>query len=377
MTQPVLNAPPDQAPAMYQQSRAQAIAAGIDPKKIPEQYDPNWVRQAAQAGIDADKQVDNHHAALTLAQTILERAPDTAKKWSDLAYGQIAATKNQDQLDQAIQVLKSQNAPPAVLAAIPTKWSQEAVTALGAQTITPEQRVTNAGQEATRTETVRHNKESERVSLIRANLESKNRVDTMKARSDLADVVIKNPSLYDELTPTEKGHIAGELAGKGFEGFGKKPSEQAVKQISQTRNALDGLKELRQVLKDNETMIGPVSGLVTMLPYATKHKEVQAKIDAVRQRVGKALEGGVLRKEDEEKYKKILATMQDTPELAISKTDNLINDLDRDMGNYTDELRRSGRNVKPQATKQNAAAPAASGDREGTYDPALGKVVYK
>jgi hypothetical protein len=43
----------------------------------------------------------------------------------------------------------------------------------------------------------------------------------------------------------------------------------------------------------------------TVNPWSGSRK-VQAEIDRVRQLVGKALEGGVLRKEDEEKYKKIL-----------------------------------------------------------------------
>lgn len=48
-------------------------------------------------------------------------------------------------------------------------------------------------------------------------------------------------------------------------------------------------------------------------------KQRQATIDRVKQVIGKALEGGVLRKEDEYKYVKILPTILDPPEVAAKK----------------------------------------------------------
>ena len=51
----------------------------------------------------------------------------------------------------------------------------------------------------------------------------------------------------------------------------------------------------------------------------------------VRQRIGKALEGGVLRKEDEEKYKKILPTITDDRGTSDSKIRGLRGALERDI----------------------------------------------
>lgn len=48
-------------------------------------------------------------------------------------------------------------------------------------------------------------------------------------------------------------------------------------------------------------------------------KQKQAAIDRVKQVIGKALEGGVLRKEDELKYEKILPTIYDPPEVVRTK----------------------------------------------------------
>lgn len=62
--------------------------------------------------------------------------------------------------------------------------------------------------------------------------------------------------------------------------------------------------------------------------------DLQAQIDLARQVVGKFLEGGVLRKEDEEKYKKILPTMKDTQAVALRKLQNLATEIQNRINQY-------------------------------------------
>lgn len=196
----------------------------------------------------------------------------------------------------------------------------------------------------------------------------------------LAQTVIDNPALFDQLTATDKGRIAPILQAKGFDGFGRPLPPAAVKQIADTKTAIDSLNDLKQVLKDNEAYIGPIAGLAAMNPYSDA-KQAQAKIDLVRQRVGKALEGGVLRKEDEEKYKQILATLRDTPTTAVSKVDSLIHSLQQDVENFIGQQRLSGRRVSQaqadsvkggQGQNATSAAPAAPAASTG---PQVGSVV--
>lgn len=177
----------------------------------------------------------------------------------------------------------------------------------------------------------------------------------------LAQTVIANPALFDQLTPTDKGRIAPKLQALGFDGFGKPLPAAAVKQISDTKTAIDSLNDLKAILKENEQYIGPIAGLQAMNPYSDARK-AQARIDLVRQRVGKALEGGVLRKEDEEKYKMILATLRDTPETAIYKVDSLIHSLDQDISNFIGQQRLSGRRV---SKEQEGAATGKKADPLG------------
>lgn len=178
-------------------------------------------------------------------------------------------------------------------------------------------------------------------------------------KDGLVDAVIASPGLWDQLTPTEKGKIAPELNRRGFGDLGKPLAGAAVTKISDSKTAVDSLRDLKQVLKDNEQYIGPIAGFQALNPYSDANK-AQAKIDLVRQRVGKSLEGGVLRKEDEEKYKKILATLRDTPSTAVSKIDGLIQSLENDITNFINEQRLAGRRVATTPSGRTTPAPTST-----------------
>lgn len=166
----------------------------------------------------------------------------------------------------------------------------------------------------------------------------------------LVKAVLADPTIYDTLTPTAKTRIAPALQQAGFSAFGKPMTGGDLGKMAETQSAIKSLEDLRQTLKDNEQYIGPVAGFSALNPYSEARK-AQAKIDLVKQRVGKALEGGVLRKEDEEKYKKILSTLNDTPELAISKVDGVIETLKNDLEIFKQTQRQGGRRVEGSSAK--------------------------
>jgi len=186
----------------------------------------------------------------------------------------------------------------------------------------------------------------------------------------LADTVIANPSLWDQLTPSAKTNTAPVLAQKGYKDFGKPMNEGALTKIAESRSAIESLRDLRVTLKENEQYIGPISGFQALNPYS-EARQAQAKIDLVKQRVGKALEGGVLRKEDEEKYKRILATLRDTPATAIAKVDGLVETLQRDMKIFEDEQRRGGRRVPERPAE---STPSTAPTAAPKAPPAVGTV---
>lgn len=165
--------------------------------------------------------------------------------------------------------------------------------------------------------------------------------------SSRTQAIIDNPSLFDDLTPTKKGETISELQAAGYDtaNLGTKTlSDTAITAMRQTDNALANLDSLKKIINENSDKLGPITGLAYLNPYSESRK-IQADIARVRQDVGKALEGGVLRKEDEEKYKQILATITDTPSTAIYKLDALISSLTRDKQNYESLQKSSGRSL--------------------------------
>lgn len=111
-------------------------------------------------------------------------------------------------------------------------------------------------------------------------------------------------------------------------------SDSAIGRTTDAQKALQGLDELDAILQQGYAG-GKIAGNLRKLnPLDTTFQTQQASIDRIRQIVGKALEGGVLRKEDEEKYKKILPTMQDEPAVYEAKVAQLRQMIGTDMQQY-------------------------------------------
>ena len=66
-------------------------------------------------------------------------------------------------------------------------------------------------------------------------------------------------------------------------------------------------------------LFGPVEGLWAKNPWDTEHKTIDDDLRRASQVIGRYMEGGVLRKEDEEKYRKMLPQITDTVTVAKDK----------------------------------------------------------
>lgn len=197
-----------------------------------------------------------------------------------------------------------------------------------------------------------------KLDLIRAQTASANRANQPDAPngtvSPLTQSVIENPSLFDDLTPTVRGKVISELSALGYDtsNLGTKPlSDVAIKNISDTQKAISDLDGLTPSIEANLEFIGPISGFAALNPWS-KARQLQADLDRVRQTVGKALEGGVLRKEDEEKYKKILPVMNDTIDTVRYKLAQLKTTISEDIERYQSLQLSGGRSLDVGASLQ-------------------------
>jgi hypothetical protein len=114
----------------------------------------------------------------------------------------------------------------------------------------------------------------------------------------------------------------------------------ALSEAAQVPKLLD---DMAATVKKNKDVYGPVSGRwASMNPWNETAKTVDAQTRTVRQTIGKLKEGGVLRKEDEEKYAKMLPQLSDTPEVAENKIALVRREMSRQFGDTMASLRNSG-----------------------------------
>tara|TARA_R100000808_G_scaffold12432_1_gene30899 strand:- start:3505 stop:4947 length:1443 start_codon:yes stop_codon:yes gene_type:complete len=96
-------------------------------------------------------------------------------------------------------------------------------------------------------------------------------------------------------------------------------------------SSLHELADLSGLVADRPDLFGPVKNWIYPYLIGTQTYEdwhtMSSKVGYVKQLVGKALEGGVLRKEDEEKYGRILAAMGDDPSVVESKIKMMLKSL--------------------------------------------------
>ncbi len=104
--------------------------------------------------------------------------------------------------------------------------------------------------------------------------------------------------------------------------------------------ALDQLDRISASIEEDSELFGPIrgtAGSVTPLGGVAT-KSLNAEIKLAKQIIGKFLEGGVLRKEDEDKYNKILPQVTDQLPVAKAK----LNYLREELTNRLNRYRQSG-----------------------------------
>ena len=141
--------------------------------------------------------------------------------------------------------------------------------------------------------------------------------------------IARDRGALDFLRPETKERLMPHLVEMGVSLTKPRRMPQAfVKQIAEYNSAIEELKALDGTLKKFGGT-HPVTGAWSWIP-GTQEQKALAAINRSRQRIGKTLEGGVLRKEDEEKYKKILPHVFDANNIAQFKIDEMMATLIRD-----------------------------------------------
>lgn len=118
----------------------------------------------------------------------------------------------------------------------------------------------------------------------------------------------------------------------------------AISTLSEGRQIPLVTKGLSDLITSKSRLFGPIKGFFEKNnPYDQEAQVAQASLNRAAQVIGKFMEGGVLRKEDEAKYANILPKLTDTPEVAKKKLEDVVQLLkdksnqyitDYDLGGY-------------------------------------------
>ncbi len=112
--------------------------------------------------------------------------------------------------------------------------------------------------------------------------------------------------------------------------------------VTDLQNGITNIQALGNEIAQSNANIPVIGNLLAGNPFNTEGQTLRADIARVKQVIGKALEGGVLRKEDEAKYAKILPTLNDTDAVAQSKINAIAEDLQRKLALYQQNLGGGG-----------------------------------
>lgn len=117
----------------------------------------------------------------------------------------------------------------------------------------------------------------------------------------------------------QKGMLELEKAQEEKE-IGKQLPPPVLERIKTAEDVQSSLPDIENLINENKDQFGPVAGRIGAInPYNTEAQSIDAAIRIQSQEFGKFMEGGVLRKEDEDKYRRMFPNLTDTPETAKNK----------------------------------------------------------
>jgi hypothetical protein len=118
----------------------------------------------------------------------------------------------------------------------------------------------------------------------------------------------------------KRSQIAKNLADAKGNSSGQRLPADKVLAVSEGQRLPQMLDDIRGTLKANKGAFGPIrGGLSSMNPYNEQAQTIDAQMRTAAQSFGRLMEGGVLRKEDEEKYRKMFPQLKDDPAVAENK----------------------------------------------------------
>jgi hypothetical protein len=146
-----------------------------------------------------------------------------------------------------------------------------------------------------------------------------------------------------EISASARSASSSATAGPGG---GKMLPPDKVLSVNEGKSIPVMLEDIQKTINQNSNVFGPMMGRLSSLnPYDERAQTIESQMRAASQSFGRYMEGGVLRKEDEDKYRKMFPNLSDTPEVARNKLDLVDRQLKRKLAADIEALRKSGYDV--------------------------------
>lgn len=148
------------------------------------------------------------------------------------------------------------------------------------------------------------------------------------------------------------------------EARGEKLGAQKALQVQEGAIIPSLLEDVEMSIEENESLFGPFEGTARANnPYDQRAQTIDAELRASSQAFGRYMEGGVLRKEDEEKYRKMFPQLSDTKDVAKAKLAVVKRLLSKKYNSQLKALEGQGYNLEglnalpepPRATERKSA----------------------
>jgi hypothetical protein len=205
--------------------------------------------------------------------------------------------------------------------------------------------------------------------ITQANEQAKAAVEMQKYQP-VAQSVMKGEQRLQDLPPDIQSKIAPGLIMSGYQGFGKLISDAERERLGDYDRALTILKGTQKTLadKDKRGLMGVTGGMITQLPLATEHKDLQSDLLTQQQELKKFITNGSLRGVNADTLNQMFPNIWSQPEHADHQIKNLVDTITAEKQQY---LRDLSDKVIPQAVK-GSAAPATAPKTETPQAPAGG-----
>lgn len=165
---------------------------------------------------------------------------------------------------------------------------------------------------------------------------------------DELDYYTQHPEAFERASQKTRERLGPLLNKQGkFDSFGKPMSDASINKLSDLEASVKKLDSLDKLVQDRPDDFGPVDQFKSMIPFLdTEAKGSKTQLEVTDQIILKAIEGGVLHKDDVKRYASVRPNISDPEGVIKSKIAKFRTMIKDDIEIFKKNQKLAGRNVR-------------------------------